>query len=32
LTQGAVDIWSLISSAMFDKAKTPATAPETPPQ
>jgi phospholipid/cholesterol/gamma-HCH transport system substrate-binding protein len=22
LTQGAVDIWSLISSAMFDKAKT----------
>jgi phospholipid/cholesterol/gamma-HCH transport system substrate-binding protein len=33
LTQGAVDIWSLISSAMFDKAKTPAaTTPETPPQ
>lgn len=31
LTQGAVDIWSLISSAMFDKAKTP-TAPEPPPQ
>jgi phospholipid/cholesterol/gamma-HCH transport system substrate-binding protein len=31
LTQGAVDIWSLISSAMFDKAKTPA-APEKPPQ
>jgi phospholipid/cholesterol/gamma-HCH transport system substrate-binding protein len=26
LTQGAVDIWSLISSAMFDKAKTPAPA------
>jgi phospholipid/cholesterol/gamma-HCH transport system substrate-binding protein len=24
LTQGAVDIWSLISSAMFDKAKAPA--------
>jgi phospholipid/cholesterol/gamma-HCH transport system substrate-binding protein len=23
ITQGAVDIWSLISSAMFDKAKTP---------
>lgn len=22
LTQGAIDIWSLISSAMFDKAKT----------
>ncbi len=34
LTQGAVDIWSLISSAMFDKAKTPtpAATPETPPQ
>lgn len=35
LTQGAVDIWSLISSAMFDKAKTaPATvpAPVPPPQ
>jgi phospholipid/cholesterol/gamma-HCH transport system substrate-binding protein len=35
LTQGAVDIWSLISSAMFDKAKSaPATAPtpEAPPQ
>jgi phospholipid/cholesterol/gamma-HCH transport system substrate-binding protein len=35
LTQGAVDIWSLISSAMFDKAKTApaaAPAPETPPQ
>jgi phospholipid/cholesterol/gamma-HCH transport system substrate-binding protein len=31
LTQGAVDIWSLISSAMFDKAKTPA-APEPAPQ
>jgi phospholipid/cholesterol/gamma-HCH transport system substrate-binding protein len=31
LTQGAVDIWSLISSAMFDKAKTPV-APETAPQ
>jgi phospholipid/cholesterol/gamma-HCH transport system substrate-binding protein len=31
LTQGAVDIWSLISAAMFDKAKTPA-APETAPQ
>lgn len=30
LTQGAVDIWSLISSAMFDKAKT--TPPATPPQ
>lgn len=30
LTQGAVDIWSLISSAMFDKAKTPA-APASPP-
>jgi phospholipid/cholesterol/gamma-HCH transport system substrate-binding protein len=30
LTQGAVDIWSLISQAMFDKAK-PAPA-ETPPQ
>jgi phospholipid/cholesterol/gamma-HCH transport system substrate-binding protein len=28
LTQGAVDIWSLISSAMFDKAKT--TTPSTP--
>jgi phospholipid/cholesterol/gamma-HCH transport system substrate-binding protein len=27
LTQGTVDIWSLISSAMFDKAKTPAAAP-----
>jgi phospholipid/cholesterol/gamma-HCH transport system substrate-binding protein len=26
LTQGAVDIWSLISSAMFDKAKSPAPA------
>lgn len=26
LTQGAVDIWSLISSAMFDKAKAPAPA------
>ncbi len=24
LTQGAVDIWSLISAAMFDKAKAPA--------
>ena len=35
ITQGAVDIWSLISSAMFDKAKTsdaPAPAAETPPQ
>jgi phospholipid/cholesterol/gamma-HCH transport system substrate-binding protein len=33
LTQGAVDIWSLISSAMFDKAKAPAApAAETPPQ
>jgi phospholipid/cholesterol/gamma-HCH transport system substrate-binding protein len=33
LTQGAVDIWSLISSAMFDKAKSPpASTPETPPQ
>jgi phospholipid/cholesterol/gamma-HCH transport system substrate-binding protein len=35
LTQGAVDIWSLISSAMFDKAKTgtpPTPAPETAPQ
>ncbi len=31
LTQGAVDIWSLISSAMFDKAKTPAPT-EPPPQ
>jgi phospholipid/cholesterol/gamma-HCH transport system substrate-binding protein len=31
LTQGAVDIWSLISSAMFDKAKTPA-APEAKPE
>ncbi len=31
LTQGAVDIWSLISSAMFDKAKT-STPPATPPQ
>jgi phospholipid/cholesterol/gamma-HCH transport system substrate-binding protein len=29
LTQGAVDIWSLISSAMFDKAKT--SAPAEPP-
>jgi phospholipid/cholesterol/gamma-HCH transport system substrate-binding protein len=28
LTQGAVDIWSLISSAMFDRAKSPAPAPE----
>jgi phospholipid/cholesterol/gamma-HCH transport system substrate-binding protein len=35
ITQGAVDIWSLISSAMFDKAKTadaPAAPAETPPQ
>ena len=35
ITQGAVDIWSLISSAMFDKAKTsdaPAPAAEMPPQ
>lgn len=35
LTQGAVDIWSLISSAMFDKAKTgtaPTPALETAPQ
>jgi phospholipid/cholesterol/gamma-HCH transport system substrate-binding protein len=31
LTQGAVDIWSLISAAMFDKAKTPP-APEPAPQ
>jgi phospholipid/cholesterol/gamma-HCH transport system substrate-binding protein len=31
-TQGTVDIWSLISQAMFDKAKTPATPGETPPQ
>jgi phospholipid/cholesterol/gamma-HCH transport system substrate-binding protein len=31
LTQGAVDIWSLISSAMFDKAKSQTPA-ETPPQ
>ena len=31
LTQGAVDIWSLISSAMFDKAKSPP-APATPPK
>jgi phospholipid/cholesterol/gamma-HCH transport system substrate-binding protein len=31
LTQGAIDIWSLISSAMFDKAKTPP-APEPAPQ
>ena len=33
-TQGAVDIWSLISQAMFDKAKTDETTPsggETPP-
>jgi phospholipid/cholesterol/gamma-HCH transport system substrate-binding protein len=30
VTQGAVDIWSLISGAMFDKAKTPQG--ETPPQ
>ena len=30
LTQGAVDIWSLISSAMFDKAKAPATPEPTP--
>jgi phospholipid/cholesterol/gamma-HCH transport system substrate-binding protein len=32
LTQGAVDIWSLISSAMFDKAKTPPAAPPETPQ
>ncbi len=33
LTQGAVDIWSLISSAMFDKAKSPpAATPVTPQQ
>ena len=35
LTQGAVDIWSLISSAMFDKAKSspaPSPAPATPPK
>jgi phospholipid/cholesterol/gamma-HCH transport system substrate-binding protein len=31
LTQGAIDIWSLISSAMFDKAKAPTT-PEPAPQ
>jgi phospholipid/cholesterol/gamma-HCH transport system substrate-binding protein len=33
LTQGAVDIWSLLSQAMFDKAKTPAAraAPAEPP-
>jgi phospholipid/cholesterol/gamma-HCH transport system substrate-binding protein len=30
LTQGAIDIWSLISSAMFDKAKAPAPAEPTP--
>jgi phospholipid/cholesterol/gamma-HCH transport system substrate-binding protein len=31
-TQGAVDIWSLISQAMFDKSKSaPAPAPDTPP-
>jgi phospholipid/cholesterol/gamma-HCH transport system substrate-binding protein len=31
VTQGAVDIWSLISSAMFDKAKSPGTESPAPP-